>query len=88
MTIGIEMPQFKRLAFLVFSNPASREARRQLTLRLSRDEGKTWPVSREIYAGSSAYSCLAPLANGRIAVLFERDDYTRITLTELVFPEP
>jgi len=67
-------------ARLIFSNPASREARRNLTVRESFDEGKTWPVSREIYAGSAAYSCLAPLPDGRIAVLYEREDYRKVTL--------
>jgi sialidase-1 len=75
-------------SLLLFSNPASREARHKLTVRLSRDEGKTWPVSRELYAGSSAYSCLAVLDNGKYAVLFERDDYSKITFTEFTVPEP
>jgi sialidase-1 len=46
---------------------------------VSRDEGKTWPVSRVLYRGSFAYSCLASLPDGSIGCLFERDGTTRIT---------
>jgi len=35
----------------------------------------TWPVSRLVHPGSSAYCCLARLPDGRIGLLYERDDY-------------
>jgi len=35
---------------LLFSNPASREQRIKLTVRLSFDEGVSWPVSRELHS--------------------------------------
>ena len=44
-------------------NPAS-TSRKQLTLRLSYDEGQTWAASRLLYGGSAAYSCLAKLPDG------------------------
>ncbi len=56
---------------LLFSNPASHK-RDHMTIRLSEDEGATWPVSRLLYAGPSAYSSLAVLRNGEIACLYER----------------
>lgn len=56
---------------LLFSNPASASDRRGLTVRMSYDEGKTWPVSRVLHPGPAAYSCLATLADGRIACLYE-----------------
>ncbi len=57
---------------LLFSNPADTVHRDQMTVRLSYDEGKTWPVSRLIYAGPSAYSSLAVLRDGTIGLLYER----------------
>ena len=63
---------------ILFANPASK-SRDRMTLRLSYDEGKTWPVSRLVYSGSSAYSSLAVLRNKQIGLLFERDRYRRIT---------
>ncbi len=63
----------------LFTNPASQTARTNGTVRLSRDEGKTWPVSRVLYPGSFAYSCLASLPDGSAACLFERDGTRKIS---------
>ncbi len=71
---------------LLFSNPASTKGRVQMTVRLSRDDGKTWPVSKELYAGPSAYSCLAVLGDGQVGCLFEcgaKSAYERITFHRL-----
>jgi len=64
---------------ILFSNPASESGRVNMTLRLSYDEGETWPVARTPHAGPSAYSCLAVLpspstplrAGSEIACLYE-----------------
>jgi sialidase-1 len=60
---------------ILFSNPASTK-REKMTVRLSRDEGKTWPVAKELHAGPAAYSCLVVLPNGEIGCLYERGDKT------------
>src|SRR5262249_3866023 len=56
---------------LLFANPASKN-REKMTVRLSRDEGKTWPVARVLHDGPAAYSCLAILTDGKIGCLYER----------------
>lgn len=63
---------------LVFANAADPTTRIKMTLRMSYDEGRTWPVADLIYAGSSAYSALCKTADGRVGLLFERANYTRI----------
>jgi sialidase-1 len=50
-----------------------------MTIRLSYDEGQTWPVAKVLYDGSAAYSDLAVLPDGTIGCLYERDDYGKIT---------
>ena len=65
---------------LLFSNPAVPKGRDHLTIRLSEDDGKTWPKSRLICEGSSAYSSLAVLPSGDIGLLYERDNYKNLTL--------
>lgn len=55
---------------LVFSNAAA-AARRNLTARLSYDDGKTWSGSRVLHAGPSAYSDLAAAPDGGVWCLFE-----------------
>src|SRR5262249_54585458 len=66
---------------LVFSNPASKQARRNMTVRASRDGGKSWSVAVPVDPGPSAYSCLAALPDGRIGLLYERGKSARITFT-------
>ena len=56
---------------LLFSNPASR-TRDHLTVRLSVDEGRTWPVSRLLHQGPAAYSDLCVAPDGTICCLYER----------------
>jgi len=66
---------------LLFSNPAS-TSRVNMTVRLSTDEGKTWPVSRTINPGPSAYSCLVVLPDTTIGCLYEcgpRSAYQTVT---------
>ena len=55
---------------LLFANPASLE-RKNLTVRLSYDEGRTWPVAKQIHAGPAAYSCLTILSDLTAACLYE-----------------
>jgi sialidase-1 len=56
---------------LLFANPASAR-RERLTVRLSYDEGNTWPVARTIHEGPAAYSSLVVLQDLSIGLLFER----------------
>ena len=68
---------------LLFANPAG-SARERLTVRMSYDQGATWPVSRVLHDGPAAYSSLTVLPDRSIGVLFERGErsaYERITLS-------
>jgi sialidase-1 len=71
---------------LIFSNPHSRSLdeqgnekpkgrgkRRNLSIKLSRDNGKTWPVNKTLEAGPSAYSDLTLLTDGSVLCLYEDD---------------
>ncbi len=68
---------------ILFSNPGTRAGRHTLTVRLSYDECRTWPVAKALYEGPAAYSdlCIAP--DMTICCFYERGDerpYERITL--------
>lgn len=56
---------------LIFTNPAS-HVRERLTVRLSFDNGQTWPQSRILWAGKAAYSSTIALHDGTVGVLYER----------------
>jgi sialidase-1 len=68
---------------LLFCNPASQQKREKLTLRISHDEGRTWPIAKLIYEGSSAYSCLTVLPDATVGCLYERDNYGKITFVRV-----
>ena len=52
-------------------------------LRMGYDDGMTWPDARMIYPYTTAYSDITVLSDGRIVVLFERDNHTKIDLAIL-----
>ena len=56
---------------LLFSNPASTSSRTQMTIRISYDNGKTWPFKKLVHEGPSAYSCLTVLPNGNLGFFYE-----------------
>lgn len=58
---------------LLFSNPAAVK-RVRMTVRMSADHGKSWPVARVIHEGPAAYSSLARLRDGRFGLLYERGE--------------
>lgn len=64
-------PGKKRKSCLLFLNPASTSVRHNLSIRISYDEGKTWPFIKTLYAGPAAYSCMTLLKDGNIGCLYE-----------------
>lgn len=87
-----------RPGLLLFSNPhtlptepGGRSARENLSLKLSRDDGRTWPVNKTLDAAPSAYSDLAVLPDGVVLCLYEaRSDIrmARFNLEWLGEPAP
>lgn len=74
-------PGSKNDGRLLFSNPADVK-RVRMTVKLSLDEGSTWPAARLVHEGPSGYSSLAVLRDKSIGLLYERGDtryYERIT---------
>jgi len=69
---------------ILFLNPAVHRkggfsiwSRRNLTLRLSRDDGRTWPYARVLNEGLAGYSDMAITEEGKILCVFEngKKDY-------------
>jgi sialidase-1 len=62
--------------WLLYSSPntvdRSHQARRDVTIHVSKDDGKTWPIQKRLHAGPSAYSDLAVLPNGNILCFYEQ----------------
>lgn len=82
----LNWPEPGRAGQILFSNPDSQSHsgkhgasydgnmdRVNLTIRLSRDDGATWPVRRVLEPGVTGYSDLAPGPEGSFYCLYERD---------------
>ena len=54
-----------------FFNPASKKARERMTVRMSLDNGKTWPVKKFVDAGKGGYSDMAADSKGNLYVVYE-----------------
>ena len=66
---------------LLFANPIG-PGRADLHVRLSLDEGRTWPHGKLIAIGSTAYSCMARLPGNHVGVIFERSNYQWISFSK------
>jgi sialidase-1 len=53
--------------------PAGRGKRENLCIKLSHDDGKTWPINKVLDPGKAAYSDLAVLPDGTVLCLYEDD---------------
>ena len=77
---------FSRPGTLIFSNPhtlardssgneipGGRGPRKNLSIKVSHDDGQTWPISKTLEPGPSAYSDLAILPGGDVLCIYEGD---------------
>ena len=61
----------KEQVYVLFANPADIKKRVNMTLRLSKDDGKSWPIEKQIFSGPSAYSDLTAMDGNNIGILYE-----------------
>jgi sialidase-1 len=67
---------------LLFANPdiegaTYAEDRRKMTIRVSTDDGITWPIKKLIHAGPSSYSGMITLKDGSVGLVFEGGEQHR-----------
>lgn len=73
---------------LIFSNPASTSARKNMSIKISHDAGTSWPAPQQLIydeRNGCGYSCLAPADNDHLGVLYEGQCelyFLRIPLTD------
>lgn len=75
----------KGKSVLAFCNAADTKERDNLTLRISTDEGKSWPRSYPVdknpgnkKSSYTAYSDIIKISKHKIGVLYEKDNYSQI----------
>ena len=67
----IRYPSTDGLTRLLHSSTANNSCRRDVSVFVSYDEGKTWPVKKVLVNGPSAYSSLSVLSDGSIGCFVE-----------------
>ncbi len=78
--IRFEVPDGSGRALLLFSNPDARldlegSSRTRMTVKISEDEGRTWPRKLLLHQDFSVYSSPALLPDGRIGLMYEWGNY-------------
>jgi sialidase-1 len=82
----------KKQSILLFTNPASHSSRDHITLKVSFDDGNTWPEKKQIlldeYRGRG-YSCITSIDENRIGILYESSQadmvFQQILLEEIIY---
>jgi sialidase-1 len=79
--VRYDWPRETRPGRILFANPDNLERefsmwepardRKRLTVKMSMDDGRTWPVSRVLEEGPSGYSDLAVVPGGSLLCLYE-----------------
>lgn len=80
---------YKRKHLVLFSNAASQTKREKLTIRVSKDNGQSWPVSFLVDKGEASYSDLVNINSGKIGLIYEKGNdggiiYANIPLKTLL----
>lgn len=67
---------------ILFSGPKGK-GRNNGIIKMSYDDGETWPVEKEVGRGAFAYSAMCPLKPGQVALLFEAGNEGGIMFTTI-----
>ena len=85
--ISIPNPKNWKKQLLLFANPESEKGRRNGTIKVSDDNGKTWKWSKNVTEGGYGYSCLTQLKDGSIGLFYEGEEsklfFTKYSLESL-----
>lgn len=76
-----------RAKVLLFSNAASTTSRSNGTVRMSCDDGETWPAAKVFQPGAMSYSTLATLPDGDVGLLYEPGNDIRFAKFDLAWLE-
>ena len=79
----IDYPALSKKGILLFVNANHKSERKNLTLKISKDNGKTWAVQKTIYTGAAAYAAICLLDNADLGIVFEKDEYSQNTFVRI-----
>lgn len=68
---------------LLFSNANSKKERKNMSIKFSVDNAKTWSKGKVVNPDHSAYSSLTQMSNNNVGILYEVDDHASISFNVL-----
>ncbi|MEL7499073.1 MAG: sialidase family protein [Planctomycetota bacterium] len=92
ISVQVKLASGKRAHRLFFSNPNNKHRRAGMTIRVSSDEGTTWPHQVLLDSRGGAYSSLVEIDDKTIGILYESSVadfvFQKIPIHELMGPKP
>lgn len=83
--------EYQGKRFLIFSNPNSTEGRQHMTIKVSPDDGLTWPKEYQLLLDEGSgrgYSCLTSIDENTIGILYESSQadlvFQKVQMDELL----
>lgn len=83
--------EYKGEDLLIFSNPNATDGRHHMTIKVSKDQGMTWPVAYQLLLDKGTgrgYSCLTSIDENTIGILYESSQadlvFQKISLKKLL----
>ena len=73
--------QYRKEHLLLFSNAGNQRERRDLTISVSSDGGRTWPKHSLVETGPAAYSDIVGMKGDRLGIVWERGNNGGIFFT-------
>jgi sialidase-1 len=90
-SFGLAFGRGQKQSVLLFANPDSKTVRHHMTIKVSYDDGLTWPADKKILLDewkSRGYSCLTSIDADTIGILYESSQcdlvFQQVTLKELL----
>jgi sialidase-1 len=74
---------YRKQHLVFFSNAASTTKRENMTIRVSKDDGKTWPVAYVVDPGGASYSDLVSASDETIGLIYEKDEAKAIVYVDI-----
>ena len=78
---------------LLFSNPNTHTGRFNMTIKVSKDEGQTWPESNWLLLDQGrgrGYSCITKIDEETVGILYEGSQadmvFEKVAITEIIKP--
>ncbi len=91
--ISLARPDGSQPKLLLFSNPNDRMKRQSMTIKVSEDQGNSWPEKYHTLIDEGlgrGYSCMTPIDQGTIGILYEGSQadlvFQKIRLADLLDP--